>query len=133
MKEILGIDVGSVFVGVARANTEIKIPKPVGVFKRLKNHAEGKILEIISENQIKCLVVGLPLSENGEESKQCEDVRNFIRRIKKRVDINIEYQDEYASSVEAKEILDITGKFKQTKRLDAIAACIILESYFKNE
>lgn len=133
MKEILGIDVGSVFVGVARANTEIKIPKPVGVFKRLKNHAERKILEIISENQIKCLVVGLPLSENGEESKQCEDVRNFIRRIKKRVDINIEYQDEYASSVEAKEILDITGKFKQTKRLDAIAACIILESYFKNE
>lgn len=129
---ILGIDVGKVKVGVAKASYESKIPFPVGVFRRAKYEAESKILEIIQKNRIITLVVGLPLSENGEESLQCEDIRNFTKRLNKRTKTKILYQDEYGSSVEAKEKLAEIGKLDKKKRVDAHAACLILESYFKS-
>lgn len=133
MNNIIAIDVGTVYVGVAKQGVLSNTATPIGVYKRQKNIAEKKILDIINENQIKTLVVGLPLSENGSENKQCEDVRNFIRRIEKRSPVKIILQDEYASSLEAKEILKAKRKFDKNERVDAIAACIILESYFKNE
>lgn len=133
MKEdILGIDVGKVRVGVAKASSKNKIAFPVGVYSRAKYEAEGKILDIIKKNNIITLVVGLPLSENGEESIQCQDVRKFTKRLSNRTDIRIMYQDEYASSLEAKERLLALNKLNNSKEVDAHAACLILESYFNS-
>lgn len=133
MKEdILGIDVGKVRVGVAKASSTNKIAFPVGVFSRAKYEAESKILDIIKKNNIITLVVGLPLSENGEETMQCEDVRKFTKRLGSRTNIAILYQDEYGSSVEAKEKLSELSKYDRNKKVDAHAACLILESYFKS-
>jgi putative Holliday junction resolvase len=80
--------------------------------------------------------VGLPLNEQGEETDSSLFVRNYCRRLQKRVEINIEYIDEWGSTIEAKQRLIETKKLpirsKEKGIIDAQSACIILQSYINS-
>jgi len=126
---IIGIDVGSVRVGVAIADPSVRIAFPVGVWPRAQAQAERKILELITERNALLLVVGVPLDADGKPTKTCENVDAFVRRLAKRTSIKIEYVDEAFTSLEASERLSEASS--GTQHVDAIAACLILERYFE--
>lgn len=126
---VIGIDVGTIRVGVAIADPAVRIPFPVATWPRAAYEAEQSILRLIDERSATILVVGIPLNERGERTDICDMVEAFVRRIAKRATIAIEYIDEAFSSAEAQEMLRQGNKGAET--IDAYAACVILNRYFE--
>ena len=115
-------------MGVATADPTVRIPFPVAIWPRAQYEAERNILKLIEERKGTLLVVGLPLDEDGNRTDICENIEAFVRRIAKRTPITIVYIDEAFSSVEASEKLSLASS--KAHRVDAAAACLILQRYF---
>jgi len=130
---LLALDIGSKRVGVAICNRDRtqSVIIPLRSFSRSNQEAERAIINLISEYHISTLIIGLPLNEDHTENAMCEQVRNFARRLMRRVNVNlqIEFVDEYGSTYEASERLRQFGKI--TGDIDAQAAVIILEEYLR--
>lgn len=126
---LLGLDVGTVRVGGATADETIGIPFPKAVWPTAQNYAQNAILELLKDLPINMIVVGLPLDEDGGETKQCEHIRRFCTRLEKRTMVPITFVDEADSSEEAKQLLEDANS--SAELLDAYAACCILSRYLK--
>jgi putative Holliday junction resolvase len=86
----------------------------------------------LNEWEPSIVVVGLPLNEDGTESRLTLLAQNFAKKIKNRFQVPIVMVDERYTSVEAKILLN--GNVKSIKKgnqvIDQVAAQIILGSYF---
>jgi putative Holliday junction resolvase len=127
---LMGLDVGTAFVGLALGFISERIATPLAVvpFKE----AETRILSEIKERSILQLIVGLPLHEDGRESDMSLKVRKFSRRLLKRADIKIVFVDEYGSSIDAIEN-QIGLRKRSDGRIDDRAAAEIVRRYFAGE
>ncbi len=133
---IIALDIGSKRIGVAIADESLTLARPLITYNREGGVAEHAILELISRNPASTIVAGLPLDESGQRTTQCESVEKFCRRLARRANIEIVYRDEYASSVEATEILSQkrsrSRKIQKEKGMvDAMAAAVILQGYLE--
>lgn len=129
---LLGLDIGDVRVGVAVCDLAARVPIPHATFDRAQGGAERAIIELCTERPIERVIVGLPLSDDGSENPQCEKVRQFSRRLEKRIAKPIEFIDEYASSEEAQQRLREGGvRQPELGRIDALAASILIERYLE--
>ena len=131
MGRALGIDFGTKRVGLALSDRSNIIASPY----RTLNYVSEKDLvaqleTIVSENDIKILVLGLPINMKGEDTVQTTKVRNF-KDILSTLRIPIVYEDERLSSVSAINSLMLqnvkTGHNKP--EIDKTAAAIILQQY----
>lgn len=130
--KLLGLDIGSKRIGVATLIPPGTTPLRVGCFDRAQGRAEKEILKIIKEKQIELVIAGLPTDENGKETEMCNVVRKFCTRLSKRMEIPIEFVDEWGSSIDAKQSLKIRrsdSKMRKSGLIDAEAASIILQIY----
>ncbi len=116
----LGIDWGEKRIGLALGDNETKVATPLGSVSSIED-----ILEIIKQEEIDELVVGLPLSLSGETYKLSVNFKNFLNDFKK-YNFVLHLVDERFSSHEAD--VRVGRKLKKFNR-DAIAAMIILQSY----
>ncbi len=132
MQYILGIDYGSKFCGLAKAELgsgpTIALP-----WKLLKNEElKPFILEHIGE--IKAIVLGLSLTLKGEENKINKEILELKEFLEKE-DLQVYLQDERFSSQAAlaeKRLLSRKQKSRKTQskeRLDSKAAAIILQNF----
>lgn len=135
---IIGLDIGDVRVGVATADETSGIASPLKTLDRAQGAAEDWLLDLIKKENVRLIIAGLPLSEDGTRSRQCDSVERFCRRLLQRAEITIAYVDEYSSSTEAEErfresrVGRSRKKSAQTRSkgvIDALAAAIILQSY----
>jgi putative Holliday junction resolvase len=126
MSKIVGIDVGDVRVGISILDSAAKIAFPYKTVPRAQGSAEKEIIKLIERENASAVVAGLPLSDDGIENMQCEKVRQFCRRLSRRITIPIEFQDEFASTAEASALL--RGK-NICETVDAHAATLILQRY----
>ena len=134
MKNILSLDVGDARVGVAIGYDETKNTFPMQAIKR--SEANLKIKNIINEKQISLLVIGLPLDEDNNETSTSKQIRSFANKLSQENQIEVVFVDEYYSSQEAIERLNLKGKDQKTRNsgiVDSVSAAIILERYFTNE
>lgn len=134
MKNYLCLDIGTVRVGVAIKIGEQAIGQ-LTTLKRAQNQALSKLLELIAEHQIDLVVAGLPLDENNQETTQALDVRRFLSRFAKRMELPIMLVDEYGSSLEAMNNLPSNGsteKLRKKGHVDSLAASEILTAYLDN-
>lgn len=130
----LAIDYGTRRCGLAMCDASETIVSPLEVIETSKNLL-NKIAEIIRTENINAVVLGLPLNMNETEGQQAKVVQEFAGRLKKKIKIPIHFQDERLSTFAAEEklaALNFTRKKKQ-KRIDAIAAAHILESFLEQE
>ncbi len=132
---ILGLDVGDVRVGTALAHTDVRLPLPHRTFLRAKGEAEQEVAKLVQEKKIELIVVGLPLSREGLETRQCDKIKNFCRRLGKRVDAKLVYTYEHLSSFEAHQTLAPNasrGSRRSNSQgdVDSVDATIILNSFF---
>ena len=135
MGRILGVDYGDSRIGLALSDPNKIIASP---FKTIKNKGfdktKKKIFDIIRENKVELIVLGLPLSMSGTDTNQTKKVRKFQNFIQD-LDIPIEMQDERLSSFTAKKSL-IQQKIKtgHNKHLiDSTAAAIFLQQYLDSK
>lgn len=89
----------------------------------------------IREWQPNILVVGLPLNMDGTEQPLTIRARKFANRLKGRFGLPVQLQDERLTTTEARaEIFERAGYRSLTKsKVDGIAACLILESWFEQQ
>jgi putative Holliday junction resolvase len=86
------------------------------------------IVSIITQNQVEQVIVGLPRSMNGSLGKQVEKVKAFVRSLRERIEIPVEFIDERLSSVSARRLIR-DAKQKTGRHDDAVAAALILQTY----
>ncbi len=90
-----------------------------------------RIMQIITDNEIEALVVGLPINMDGAEGEQARICRNFAKKLGAVANLPIHLQDERLSSASADELLaksEFTSKKKKARR-DMLAACEILKDF----
>ena len=131
----IGLDYGSKTVGVAVTDEIGLTAVSLEIIRREKeNHLRktcARIEEIIAERKIDTIVVGLPLNMNGDEGDRAAKAREFADMLSRRTGIEPVMVDERLTTVEADEIIRLTGNHKKDRKghIDSMAAAIILEDY----
>ena len=132
MEKILGLDVGDKWIGVAISDPLGFTAQGLKTIKRESNkQTYEEIYEIIKENDILKVVVGLPKNMNNTIGPQSEKVMKFATKLHNKYGIEIIYIDERMSTMSAQRILieaDVRRKNKK-KYVDKIAATYILQTY----
>ena len=130
-KNILGLDHGTKLIGVAISNIQLKIATPLTTILRQNQKLDFlEIRDIINENDVGGVVVGLPLNMNGTKGPRCQSVETFFNNFLKKYDLPLFYQDERMST-QAIEKIFINQNLSRKKRsvnIDKHAACWILQS-----
>jgi len=131
MGRVLGLDYGDSRIGLALSDPLKMIASPLKTISNKSSEFIKKNLsDLIIENDIELIVVGLPISLKGKETKQTKKVKLFIKQINC-FTIPIFTQDERLSSISAKKSLMIqkikTGHNKQL--IDSTAAAIFLQQF----
>ena len=132
MQRIMAIDYGDARTGVAISDLLCSI---VGSTAVVNCHNTDKAIEDIAlmaqNNQVGCIVVGLPRNMDGTEGPRAALCRDFADLLGKRTGLEIKMWDERRTTVEAHNILsqhNYHGK-KRKNTVDAVAASLILEGY----
>ncbi|MBW7989343.1 MAG: Holliday junction resolvase RuvX [Planctomycetes bacterium] len=128
----LAIDYGTKRTGLAICDFNETIASPLTVIQGQKELLK-KISEVIDAENVDAVVLGLPLNMDGSEGFQSKLVLKFAKQLENCLNIPVHLQDERLSSFGAEEKLipaNYTRK-KKKKRLDAVAAAEILESFLQ--
>ncbi len=131
----LAIDYGTKYTGLAICDSSETIVSPLIVIEGQKELPK-KIADIVIKENVEAVVLGLPLNMDNSEGNQAKHVRKFAERLKKHLEIPIHYQDERLSSFGAAEKMasvELARGGKIKKRIDAIAAAEILETFLENK
>ena len=130
----LAIDYGNKRTGLAICDQAEILASPLAVITGQKQLLQ-KIDEIIEKENVEAVVIGLPLNMDGTQSTQTKFVLKFAENLKNHLNIPVNLHDERLSSFGARQKLipaDYTRK-KRKKRLDAVAAADILESFLEQK
>ncbi len=130
---LMGLDLGTKTIGVAISDGLRLTATPLETIKRKKFTIDAdRICEIISENQIAGIILGLPLNMDGSEGAQAKRVRKYAERLRRRLGLPLVYQDERLSSFVADQILATRARKKDRRAAnDAIAAAAILQEFLE--
>lgn len=125
----IGVDVGSVRIGVARTDPSGLLAVPVETVVR----GEGdlvRIAEIVVEHGAFEVVVGLPLSMSGRPGPAAAVARDFATQLVPVVaPVPVRLVDERLSTVSASRDLRAAGRSSRTSRavIDQAAAVVIVQ------
>ena len=122
MNNILAIDFGERFIGLAIRTIKTSIPIPLKIIDSKKDSITKGIQETISEYDINQIVIGYPIGLNNSENRMTDLVNLFIQDISN-FNIPIYKIDERLSS----KLFNDGSK----DRIDDLSALEILESYIK--
>ena len=128
---LLGIDLGSMTIGMAVSDISLTIASPLDTLKRGKFKDDSvKLLALIKDRYVGGLVVGLPLNMNGREGSRCQATRQFAKNCLAVFELPIAFWDERLSSAAVERVLideaDMTRK-RRSEVIDKIAAAYILQ------
>ncbi len=129
------MDFGSKTVGVAVSDENEFLASGVETIRREREDklrkTYARIESLIVELGVEKIVLGLPLTLDGEEGVRVQKTRDFGENLQRRTGLDIEYQDERLTTVEAYNLMSESGvkKDKQLQMVDEVAATIILQDY----
>lgn len=133
-KKFVSLDVGERRIGVAVADSTVKIAVPQTTIEVDGTELE-RIKKIVFLEGAELLVVGYPRNQQGEATKQTEYVQKFVAKLRDMDNFNTEitFRDESLTSVLAEQYL-VSSKKPYTKGdIDARAAAIILQDYIEEQ
>jgi len=128
----MGLDVGDKTIGVALSDPLFVTAQPFETIRRTKAKADiNRLEEIVKEKEVEQIVVGLPKNMNNTMGPQSMKVISFVDLLKKRIDIEIVYEDERLTTVQSESVLiDMNVRRENRKKqIDNIAASFILQSF----
>ena len=126
---VIGFDFGSYWIGVAVGQTLTREATPLTA---LRNNDWKAIERLLDEWRPQQLVVGLPLSMNGEDQEMTASAKRFGRRLEGRFGITTSMVDERLSTREAYQIAMERQQHKSKTEIDSLSAAIITESWLQN-
>jgi len=132
MPRVLGIDYGERRVGLALSDPDEILASPLAtVENRGPRVVVGEVAAIAAARGVARIVVGLPLRLDGGETPSTAAAREFAERLRARVGVPVELQDERLTTVAAERSLIESGARRARRRevIDQAAAQLILQGY----
>ncbi|MBI3822839.1 MAG: Holliday junction resolvase RuvX [Planctomycetes bacterium] len=129
---ILGIDPGSVRLGLAISDVERRLASPLTTYTRRDPVQDALFFKkLIELEEIGLIVVGLPIHEDGSEGAQAKAARVYGAWLHEATGLPCVFYDERFTSFEADAALADIGltKKKRKARRDRVAAQILLQTY----
>jgi putative holliday junction resolvase len=149
---ILALDYGRARIGLAVASAGSGLAQPLGVLERInRNEDMRRLRELVCEQGVKRVVVGLPLRLDGTRGEMAEEAERFARRVHRELGLPVAMMDERLTSWEAERQLEeqqgrtyqaTLGRPRSGKNrakvatktyVDAMAAAIILKEYLERQ
>jgi putative Holliday junction resolvase len=129
----VGIDFGTVRIGVATTDPGRVIASPHDVIARGREHAadHAAIAAVVAEVEASVVVVGLPRSMSGRDGAAAKLIRAEAAELRAALSVPVVLWDERLSTVTANKAL-IDGGVRRAKRkqsVDKVAAAVILQSW----
>lgn len=131
-KQLLSLDIGSVRIGVAVADTSVKIAIPYETIPMDENNFRRDVADLIQKTAAQVVVVGYPRNQSGEDTAQTTYARDKAAFLKD-LDVEVAFQDESLTSVIAEQRLKQRGGSYEKSDIDKEAAAIILQDYMEQQ
>jgi putative Holliday junction resolvase len=131
---IAAVDYGRRRIGIA-ATGEHGVVFPAAVIeqrsRKLSLEAVGRRLAELGAERV---IVGWPLNMDGSAGVQAAAAEKFAAELRLTTGLTVDLFDERLSSYEARERLRAApARIQRGKPLDAVAACVILESWVQSQ
>jgi putative Holliday junction resolvase len=123
--KVMALDYGRARTGVAVSDPSGTIARPLGVVERA--HTQGgldRIADLVSDEQVERVVVGLPLTLRGERGEQARASEQFASQLRKKLGVPVVLFDERFTT-------DLAQQVDSATELDARAAAHLLSSYLQ--
>ena len=134
---ILGLDIGSKYIGIAITDETGTISQPLGSYNRKGLKGDLAFFDnFVKKHNIKKVIVGYPLNMDDSENEMSRFVKKFYFKIRDRWNIPVILWDERLTTEQAEAVLRESNKLKHIKRKelkDKISAALILQSFLESE
>ena len=138
---LVGLDLGERRIGLAVSDASATLARPLRTIQRDRSDEAAARLVLAAidalhaEDEVGCVVVGLPAHLDGTASEQTRRVRTMVDLLAARLSMPIALQDERLSSHEAEERLALRERDwrKRKAKLDAASAAVILQDYLDRQ
>ena len=134
----LGLDLGTRTLGISMSDLTETIATPYTILRFSEGDYDSilpELTKIVEEYQIGKIVLGLPKNMNNTIGDRGLTTMEFQKKVEEHLNIDVILQDERLSTVEATNYMleaDISRK-KRKKKIDSLAANIILQTYLDKE
>jgi putative Holliday junction resolvase len=129
---LLGVDFGTVRIGLAVSDPDRKFASPLVTYTRRSRDQDASYFEqLVKAEQIGEIVVGLPMHTDGREGHKAVEARAFGQWLLETTKLPVVFYDERFTTVEAEGFLlqaGLTNKRRKERR-DRVAAQILLQSF----
>ena len=137
---ILALDIGSKRIGVAFADTSVRIAVPRGMIP-VDGNEFASIVKQFQLEKADLIIAGRPLNNQGEETDQTQSVKGFIIALKEYFVKHeqlpapvVKFQDESLTSVVAESRFgnQLSRSERASGKVDTEAATIILQDFIES-
>ncbi|MHB1683849.1 MAG: Holliday junction resolvase RuvX [Bacilli bacterium] len=129
---LMGVDYGDVRIGIALSDPLLITAQTFEVIDRRKTRRPTeRIAQIVIEQSVDMIVVGLPVNMNGTMGERVTRTQEFAKELEELTGLQVKWMDERLTTVRAEQIL-IEGDVRRKKRksvVDKVAAALILQTY----
>jgi putative holliday junction resolvase len=153
MPRLMALDVGEARIGVALSDASGFLASPSTTLHVTRDETLiwANLQRLIEETEAEGLIIGLPISLDGEIHAQARRIMAFTERLKTHIQLPVTFWDERLSTVEAERLLAERGQKPRASRqgrgeqgrkqgghrrkqrgqqeIDALAAAVILQEY----
>jgi putative Holliday junction resolvase len=129
---LLGVDYGSVRVGLAISDPQRRIASPFATYTRRDAKQDAQFFQrLVAEQEVGGCVLGLPVHNDGREGQKAKEARTFGQWLHETTGLPVTFWDERFSTAEAEDHLWTAGLThkRRRQRRDRVAAQVILQAY----
>ena len=133
---ILGIDYGDRQIGLAISDHLGFTAQPLANYRRKTQKEDEKYFKtLISEYEIREVIIGMPLRMDGSAGTRAEKTQEFARWLTQILNLPIQFWDERLTTKQANKILNQQKIKRKAKKdiEDQISAMIILSTYLESK
>lgn len=131
----MGLDLGDRRIGVALSDPEGWLATGLTVLHRTSLERDlATLADLARRYEVQVMVLGLPRRLDGSLGPQARKTIAFGQELQRRLGIQVVYWDESLSTVEAEQAMIEAGvsRAKRKKKVDLVAATLILQSYLNH-
>lgn len=134
----LGLDLGTKTLGLALSDTTLTIATSLKIIRFESEDYEvlyEEVKKIVLEYNVSKIILGLPKNMNNTIGDRAKSAISFGEKLSEYLNMEVVMQDERLSTVEATNYMidaDMSRK-KRKKKIDSLAASIILQTYLDKE
>lgn len=125
----IGVDVGSVRVGIAKTDRDGVLATPVATITGERPDSLEELAAIVDTENAMEVIVGLPRSLSGAEGRAAHVARAYAGSLANVVDVPVRVVDERLTTVSAHSAMHASGRKGRKHRqvVDQVAAVVILQ------